>query len=300
MAEKIIDNREILKTLRKINPVLNPIELGDIFHSYKDFTPHRKGFGLWSTTETLPKILANYMQQDNIILEISGVAAGGKDAIRETIQKLSPNLLFKAVTATSRKAREGEVDGEDYYFYKDAKTFEEAIARGEFVEWVKQGNRFYGLPKKSLSDALDKKEPVVVTHVEMKSGWPAIDDVVNNLTDGKNVFPLKVFVLPNMSFGQYAEEWLPKKRDDIEARLERAAWEISVAASKADIIVTNTFGKDSTALEWQSQAIANHCIMLLKKERAKGLNIFQTPFQISPGISGNQKILDYHESLIKK
>lgn len=298
MPELLSTQHELVETLRRVNPILNPIELGDVFPSYKPYIPHRKGFGLWSTSESLLRVITSYMQQDNVILEISGIAAGGKDAIRETIERLTPGLLSKAITATSRDPRKGERHGVDYYFYDGAHDFKSAIERREFVEWVQQGERLYGLPKVSLHDAMTRDEPVMVTHIEMESGWPAIDKVVASKELGKRVMPLKVFVLPNMSFSDYADSWLPERRADVDTRLLRAAWEISVAADNADFIVVNTVASDLTALEWESQAVANHCMMLLKGEQASRFKLFDVPFQISPGIGGRQPVVDYHQQLV--
>jgi len=298
-AEQRVTNQEMVDRLFQANPILNPIELGKVFPAYNDFTPHRKGYSLWSTLETLPGITSRYFQQDKIILLISGVAAGGKDAIRETIEELMPDFTYKAVTATSRKPREGEVHGLDYYFYKSPEEFMDAVERGELIEWVAQGKRLYGMPKQSLIDALSRPEPVVTSHVEMESGWPGIDRLVKSGSLDKNVFALKVFVLPNMTFGQYAKEWLPGRRDDVESRLLRAAWEISVAANNADIIVTNTMSKNLTALEWESQALVKQCIRLLKSEYSFGYPKFDVPFPISPGIGGDQLVVDYHAEMIK-
>lgn len=297
-AEHGARNQELVESLFQANPILNPIGLGEIFPAYNEFVPYRKGFGLWSTLEMLPRIVKNYFQQEKIILLISGVAAGGKDAIRETIEELMPNFTYKAVTATSRKPRNGEVHGSDYYFYDGPEDFMGAVDRGEFIEWVAQGDRLYGMPKQSLIEALSRPEPVVTSHAEMESGWPSIDRLVKSGSLDKNVFALKVFVLPNMDFAQYATKWLPERRDDVESRLSRAAWEISVAANNTHIIVTNTMREDKTALEWVSKALTNCCIMLLQQEHSTGFSTFDVPFEISLGICGRQAVNDYHESII--
>lgn len=290
---------EQMEVLRRVNPVLNPLELGELFPNYKSFHLHGKSYGLWSTSESLMRVTSSFMQQDGIILAISGIAAGGKDAIRETIEHLHPSLSFKAETATSRPPRPGEVEGRDYYFYKDVTEFMAAVARGEFVEWVSQGDRRYGMPKQSLLDALNRQEPVVTTHVEMASGWPAIDDLAHTGFFGKlKVFPLKVFVLPNMKFAEYANDWLPRRRDDVNTRLLRAAWEISEAATRADFIVTNTIGKDLTALEWESATLANLSSILLKDEVAHSQHLTWAPFDISPGVATPAQRLVYQASML--
>ena len=48
-----------------------------------------------------------------------------------------------AVSATTRPRREGEVDGRDYHFF-DERRFDEAVERGELLEWVEyvSGHRY--------------------------------------------------------------------------------------------------------------------------------------------------------------
>jgi len=61
-----------------------------------------------------------------------------------------------------------------------------------------------------------------------------------------------------MNFSEYANKWLPKIRKNYKTRLEIAAWEISVAASNADIILTNNIVKNNPkSLTEHAQAVIN-------------------------------------------
>jgi guanylate kinase len=55
--------------------------------------------------------------------------------------------LRRAITATTRKPRPGEVDGVSYHYWAHDQ-FREAIARGEMLEWAEvHGVDFYGTPR---------------------------------------------------------------------------------------------------------------------------------------------------------
>ena len=78
---------------------------------------------------------------------IVGKSASGKSTIANV---LSEDFKYKkAISATTRPIRAGEVDGEDYYFITDDK-FNEMLKRGEFIEWAEYRGWRYGTPKSEL------------------------------------------------------------------------------------------------------------------------------------------------------
>lgn len=71
-----------------------------------------------------------------------------------------------SLTATTRKKREGEIDGIDYYFVSD-REFDEMIKKGELIEWAYVHNHRYGTPKKSIYSLIeDRKFPVMTIDVK--------------------------------------------------------------------------------------------------------------------------------------
>lgn len=78
---------------------------------------------------------------------IVGKSASGKSTIANV---LSEDFKYKkAISATTRPIRAGEVDGEYYYFITDEK-FTEMIKNGEFIEWAEYRGWRYGTPKSEL------------------------------------------------------------------------------------------------------------------------------------------------------
>ena len=75
-----------------------------------------------------------------------GKAASGKDHMRKILQGRG----FKyGVSYTTRPKREGEIDGEDYYFVSE-QEFKSGIINELWYEWVEFNGWFYGTTKKQF------------------------------------------------------------------------------------------------------------------------------------------------------
>ena len=81
-------------------------------------------------------------------LIISAPSGAGKTTIIRRLMDENPLLAF-SVSTTTRKKREGEIEGDSYY-YTDRDTFQRMIDAGEFVEWAKVHTNFYGTTKKEV------------------------------------------------------------------------------------------------------------------------------------------------------
>lgn len=67
------------------------------------------------------------------VVVLSGPSGSGKTTVVERLVKESPVPLVKSVSATTRPPRNGEVDGDSYYFLADD-DFRQKLDRGEFLE----------------------------------------------------------------------------------------------------------------------------------------------------------------------
>ncbi len=96
------------------------------------------------------------------VLVLSGPSAVGKSTVVRCLREQVPNLHFN-VSATTRAARPGEVDGIDYHFVS-AEQFQKLIDAGELLEWaeIHGGLHRSGTPSAPVIDAAALGQPVLI------------------------------------------------------------------------------------------------------------------------------------------
>ena len=85
------------------------------------------------------------------LLVISGPSGSGKSTICKKLLE-DPRVTF-SVSATTRKRREGEVDGRDYHFLS-REEFKRKVERGEFVEHAEVYGNMYGTLREPMRKAM--------------------------------------------------------------------------------------------------------------------------------------------------
>ena len=94
-----------------------------------------------------------------LLVVVSGPSGAGKGTICQVLLEKTP--LAYSVSATTRKPRAGEVDGESYYFLS-VKAFEEMIEKDELLEWAKVYDNYYGTPLKKVEEKLTAGEDILL------------------------------------------------------------------------------------------------------------------------------------------
>jgi len=82
---------------------------------------------------------------NGIVFVISGPSGSGKGTVVEVLRGIYDGAEV-SVSATTRKPREGEVDGVNYY-YKTREEFENLIRNGEVLEHTEYNGNYYGTLK---------------------------------------------------------------------------------------------------------------------------------------------------------
>jgi len=80
-----------------------------------------------------------------LLLVLSAPSGAGKTTLALRLMQQMPDAVF-SVSYTTRPPRPGERNGEHYHFV-DARTFQQKIDLGEFVEWAEVHGHFYGSPQ---------------------------------------------------------------------------------------------------------------------------------------------------------
>ena len=111
-----------------------------------------------------------------LLFVVSGPSGAGKDTVVDTLRTRVPRLRY-SVSATTRAPREGEREGEAYFFF-DRALFEKKIAEGEFLETREYNANLYGTPRSfvdvTLADGYDIiMKPEVNGALAIKAAYPA-------------------------------------------------------------------------------------------------------------------------------
>jgi len=88
-----------------------------------------------------------------IPLVLSGPSGGGKTSVCNALMKRRTDVEF-SVSATTRAARVGEVDGAQYHFVS-ADRFQEMVRQGDLLEWAEVHGESYGTPKSNLLKSIE-------------------------------------------------------------------------------------------------------------------------------------------------
>jgi len=83
-----------------------------------------------------------------IIFILLAPSGAGKTTLYNGLREIYPEIEL-SVSCTTRARRPGEVNGRDYRFLTD-RQFDEFRRRGDFAEWAKVHDYFYGTPKRPL------------------------------------------------------------------------------------------------------------------------------------------------------
>ncbi|MEI7011804.1 guanylate kinase [Leptospira licerasiae] len=91
---------------------------------------------------------------------LSSVAGGGKSTLIQMIRAKHPDLAF-SVSCTTRPPRPGDKEGVTYFFLSK-EEFESGIDKGEFLEWAKVHDNYYGTPVKFVNQCMSAGKSVIM------------------------------------------------------------------------------------------------------------------------------------------
>jgi guanylate kinase len=90
-------------------------------------------------------------QRRGLLFILSSPSGAGKSTLARRLRAWDPTIRF-SVSATTRAARPGEVDGRDYHFVSKTK-FREMVAAGEMLEHAEVFGHLYGSPRAPVEAA---------------------------------------------------------------------------------------------------------------------------------------------------
>ncbi len=169
----------------------------------------------------------------NKIILITAPSGAGKTSIIRYLMKKFPQMAF-SVSATTRKPRENEKDGEDYYFISE-KEFKEKIHHKEFLEWemVYEG-KYYG----TLKDEIER--------IWAQNKVPVLDIDVQGAIHVQQQYPVNtfsVFIQPP-SVEELKSRLLMRgseTEESLQARVNKASFEMTFKSYFENVVINNDF-----------------------------------------------------------
>lgn len=164
-----------------------------------------------------------------VLTVVSGFSGAGKGTVmKRLIQKYDDYAL--SISVTTRKPREGERDGIEYFF-KTKEEVETMIENDEFLEYARYIDNYYGTPRFYVEEMLAKGKNVIL-EIEIQGAMQI---------KAKNPEAVLVFVTPP-SFEELRNRLVGRgteTADVIESRLRRASEEAEGMPSYDYILVND-------------------------------------------------------------
>jgi guanylate kinase len=163
------------------------------------------------------------------VFVITGPSGVGKGTLIRTLRDRMPELEL-AVSATTRRPRPGETQGEDYWFLTD-EEFERRVAEGAFVEHAKYSGRRYGTLRSELERRIGAGHPVVL-EIEVQGAR----QIRRTMPEALQIFiaPPSADVLRTRLLGRGTDS-----PEDVEARLSTARGELAAQDEFGEVVVND-------------------------------------------------------------
>ncbi len=162
------------------------------------------------------------------LIIFTGPSGVGKGTLLRSLLRRHRDLSL-SISATTRKPRPGEINGQ-HYFFVTRERFTQMVQAGELLEWAEFAGNLYGTPRQSVEDQI------------AKGTWVVLEIELQGARQIRQSFPdaFQIFIMPPSL--EVLEQRLRGRGQDsndaIARRLERAQAEIA-AASEFDIQIIN-------------------------------------------------------------
>lgn len=188
----------------------------------------------------------------NLFVVAAPSGAGKSSLINALLKRHDDNSMQVSVSTTTRKPRPGEIDGVHYHFVDEA-TFLKQVDDGEFYEWAKVFDHYYGTSKTVIEKTLKSGVDVFLDidwqgTRQVKAAYPGVHTI---------------FILPPSN--EELERRLRARGQDsddvIAKRMAKAQAEMSHYAEFSYLIVNQNFEESVQNFE--------HIVMSQRMRRSK-------------------------------
>lgn len=162
------------------------------------------------------------------VLLISGPSGAGKSTLLAKLTREFKDELYFSVSCTTRKPRNGEINGVDYHFISED-DFKKGIEKGMFLEYAFVHSHYYGTRADEAYEAL-KNGKIVIFDIDVQ-GFHLVRDKLEGFITSIFITSKNAKELKNRLLSRNAN-------DDIEKRLNNAKSEMK-ALNEYDYLIIN-------------------------------------------------------------
>jgi len=174
-----------------------------------------------------------------LLLIVSGFSGAGKGTIVKSFLQKNKEVKL-SVSATTRERRQGEIQGQHYYYItKD--QFESMIDQGDMFEYASYVGNYYGTPKSFVMEELEKGNDIIL-EIEMQGAL-----LVKEMYEDA----IMIFVVPPHA-GDLKDRLVGRGTEDMDAinnRLKRSFEETELMEHYDYLLVNDKLDDAVTSLE---------------------------------------------------
>lgn len=164
--------------------------------------------------------------------------AGKTSLVRASLEK-KDNLQL-SISHTTRQQRETEINHVHYHFI-DEQQFKQMVEKGEFIEYAKVFNNYYGTAISSVQQQLNQGANLI-----LEIDWQGAEQIKQKFPDA-----VTIFILPPSK--ETLHDRLQKRGEDseevIQSRMKQAVSEMNHYAQFDYLIVNDEFDYALTQIE---------------------------------------------------
>jgi guanylate kinase len=170
------------------------------------------------------------VNKSGLLIILSGPSGSGKDTILCELAKRESDIKI-SISMTTRKPRDWEVDGKNYYFVEE-KYFKRKLESEQILEFAQYGTNYYGTPKAPVDLWLSDGK-IVILKIEVQGAEKI-----------RSLYPeaVSIFLMPPSL--KVLEDRLRKREtedeDEINRRLSIAVSEIKRSVEYDYYVINDT------------------------------------------------------------
>jgi len=185
---------------------------------------------------------------------ISAPSGAGKTSLVHALVAALPDVVV-SVSHTTRKMRDGEVDGQDYHFI-DEQHFQEMIANEDFLEHASVFGNRYGTSRRHIQQQLQTGKDVI-----LEIDWQGARQVRQLMSGCKSIYvlPPSIQALRNRLHSREQDS-----EDVIESRMHEAVSEMTHYGEFDYIVINDDF--DQAREELVSIFVCNRMLLVHQQQ----------------------------------